>query len=84
MYYVSIDPSQKLDREYSLVDYGGIDSPVIEVIRPNGSELPIGTSSVDRRWRRPQLVLPPARRLAASPFSRPVNCVIPSCTCAIG
>ena len=32
MYYVSIDPSGKLDWQYNVVDYGGIDSHVIEVI----------------------------------------------------
>lgn len=32
MYYVSIDPSGKLDWQYNIVDYGGIDSHVIEVI----------------------------------------------------
>jgi riboflavin biosynthesis pyrimidine reductase len=32
MYYVSIDPSGKLAWQQITVDYGGIDSPVIEVI----------------------------------------------------
>lgn len=32
MYYVSIDPSGRLDWQYNVVDYGGIDSHVIEVI----------------------------------------------------
>lgn len=32
MYYVSIDPSGKLDWQVNVVDYGGIDSHVIEVI----------------------------------------------------
>lgn len=32
MYYVSIDPSGKLAWEYNVVDYGGINSHVIEVI----------------------------------------------------
>lgn len=32
MYYVSIDPSGKLDWQYNSVDYGGLSSPVIEVI----------------------------------------------------
>lgn len=32
MYYVSIDPSGKLDWQYNEVDYGGINSHVIEII----------------------------------------------------
>lgn len=32
MYYISIDPSGKLDWEYNVVDYGGINSHIIEVI----------------------------------------------------
>lgn len=32
MYYVSIDPSGKLDWQYNVVDYGGIDAHVIEVL----------------------------------------------------
>lgn len=32
MYYVSIDPSGRLDWQYNVVDYGGVDAHVIEVL----------------------------------------------------
>ena len=43
MYYVSIDPSGRLAWQQNTVDYGGIHSPVIEVITER-SATPTGIS----------------------------------------